>query len=343
VVHKQGLSRSDEGPTRHSRAVDERCLRHASVLVCSPSRLGKEGSKTLPTMNLILLLAADWVEREEDGEEAVSVVDEGEGGGRDGQGSSAVAAEDNCAPPSPPLQGTPQRSACRIVTGVVTLADARRVGHLRTVIRAVVGDTLKVGELNGLVGTAVVEGITPESFRLRVRLATLPPPPSPVTLILALPESTVFAQVLHQVTVLGVKTVYVIGAAGVPTTWWGAHILQRDSIAETLTLGLEQTIDTLLPAVHLRQDTARFMKSELPGLLASSRGLMLARQPGDEVKLDQCHQTTDPVTLLVGPAANFTLEEEQQFHELGFTSVSFGPRALHVTAAVHALVGRLTL
>mmetsp|Transcript_4494 Transcript_4494/g.11477 ORF Transcript_4494/g.11477 Transcript_4494/m.11477 type:complete len:262 (+) Transcript_4494:240-1025(+) len=261
-------------------------------------------------MNLILLWARDWIERT----------------GPPAGGDGAAAGGEGTA-----------------VIGVAVLADARRVGHISRVIKPVVGDTLKVGEVDGMVGTAVVDGISEHKYTLHVKLDRPPPPPSPVTLVLALPERTTFTQILHQVTVLGVKAVYVIGAAAVPQTWWGAHQLQRDSIADTLTLGLEQTIDTALPRVHLRQDTARFMASELPDLLKVSKGLLLQRQPGEAISLAHVHTTVDPVTLIVGPAANFTPEEEAAYCELGCELVSFGPRALQVTAAVHALVGRLTL
>ena len=63
--------------------------------------------------------------------------------------------------------------------------------------------------------------------------------------MLALPERTVFTQVLHQVTVLGVKRVYVIGAAAVPASEWCAHQLQREAIAETLTFGEKLLVEDL--------------------------------------------------------------------------------------------------
>eukprot|EP00035_Acanthoeca_spectabilis_P019687 m.429268 g.429268 ORF g.429268 m.429268 type:complete len:296 (+) comp16981_c0_seq1:855-1742(+) len=295
-------------------------------------------------MNLILLRGGDWVERtdEEGDDQGGPAVTADAAPLSDARSSASEANSEPGGVCASTIQvAGPQAES--VVVGVALLTDERRVTHIHTVIKAAVGDTLKVGEVDGLMGTAVVLAGSHESYRLRVRLSVLPPPPSPVTLVLALPERTVFTQVLHQVTVLGVKRVYVIGAAAVPASEWGAHQLQREAIAETLTLGLEQTIDTTMPRVYLRQDTARFVRSELPELLAESRGLMLARQPGETVQLDECHKTTEPTTLLVGPLANFTEVEEQRFQELGFKPVSFGPRALQVTAAVHALVGRMTL
>lgn len=190
-------------------------------------------------MNLILLWPEDWTEKEEEGDDkAVENRDE----------SGAHAAQETTA--SATGGGT---SRTRTVRGSAVLADDRRVGHVRNVIRAQVGDSLKVGEVDGLIGTATVTVLAHDRVVLDVRLTQPPPPPSPVTLVLALPEKTTFAHVLHQVTVLGVKRVYIVGAAAVPGSWWGSHVLRRDSIREMLTLGLEQTIDTLMPEVHLRQ------------------------------------------------------------------------------------------
>lgn len=187
-------------------------------------------------MNLILLWPEDWKEREEEGE---NKVDE----------SGAHAAQETTSS----VTGTGSSRHAHTVRGSAVLADDRRVGHVRNVIRAQVGDSLKVGEVDGLIGTATVTVLAHDRVVLDVRLTLPPPPPSPVTLVLALPEKTTFAHVLHQVTVLGVKRVYVVGAAAVPGSWWGSHVLRRDSIREMLTLGLEQTIDTLMPVVHLRQ------------------------------------------------------------------------------------------
>eukprot|EP00038_Savillea_parva_P013773 m.212532 g.212532 ORF g.212532 m.212532 type:complete len:312 (+) comp26155_c0_seq1:210-1145(+) len=310
-------------------------------------------------MNLILLQAKDWVERSEDAGSAEGIPDSTppntSGDVPSAQGDGPASASVSASAPS--ATHTPLQPA---VTGVVIVSDARRTTHMRTVLRAAVGDVLKVGEANGLIGTGTLESITTShtdgdgaeaseasastsAYRLRVRLSHLPPPPSPVTVVLALPEKTVFVQILHQLTVLGVKRLYIIHADAVPASWWGSHALQRDALADTLTLGLEQTIDTTVPKVHLRQDTERFLATELPQLLATSRGLILAQQPGERVDLDPCHPTSDPVTLVVGPSANFTDKEQETFMSLGCKPVSFGPRALHVTAAVHALVGRMTL
>ena len=224
-------------------------------------------------MNLILLWPEDWTEREEEGEEAVETGGAGvcHGGGRRGHAASgadlgqhdspseskAGAGGAGSLPTGQPSDGAGLVVATtRAVCGVAVLADDRRVGHVRNVIRSEVGDVLKVGEVDGLIGTATVTTLSHDRVVLAVRLTQPPPAPSSVTLVLALPEKTTFAHVLHQVTVLGVKTVYVVGAVNVNASWWGAHVLRKDSIREMLTLGLEQAIDTTMPTVHLRQVSA---------------------------------------------------------------------------------------
>ena len=58
----------------------------------------------------------------------------------------------------------------------------RRLQHLRQVHRARVGDTLRVGEIGGLIGEAELLEIDDTAAVLAVSLDQLPPPKLPATL-----------------------------------------------------------------------------------------------------------------------------------------------------------------
>eukprot|EP00041_Stephanoeca_diplocostata_P010512 m.166954 g.166954 ORF g.166954 m.166954 type:complete len:265 (-) comp18178_c0_seq1:264-1058(-) len=236
----------------------------------------------------------------------------------------------------------------KIITGDAELRDERRVSHIRDVLRAESGDVLKVGQLGCRIGTATLHfpDDTKTSVLLKdVRLDKVCTPPAPIVLILALPEKDHFTQILHSVTVLGVKKIYLIDADEVSASCWGSHAIQRDALYETMLLGLEQTIDTDIPQVFLRRDVDRFLADELPGIVASSRQALM---------LDSSAATTPahmggvvdgagPTTLLIGPANNFTAREQTQYQALGFERISFGRRVVPLVAAVRALVGRWSM
>jgi 16S rRNA U1498 N3-methylase RsmE len=129
-----------------------------------------------------------------------------------------------------------------------------------------VGDKLQVGEADGNMGSGEVELITAGTskdvaalIRLRVILDASPPPPSPVTVAVALTRSKTFPKILETLTVLGVKKIYILNTARVEPGYWHTHTLQPEAIRERLTLGLEQTVDTIYPDVILCKSLDRFI------------------------------------------------------------------------------------
>ena len=55
----------------------------------------------------------------------------------------------------------------------------RRAEHIRTVLRAKVGDRLRVGRLGGLLGEGTVRRVDEAGVELAVVLTQQPPPPLP--------------------------------------------------------------------------------------------------------------------------------------------------------------------
>ena len=67
----------------------------------------------------------------------------------------------------------------------------RRLRHVLEVHRAAAGDELRVGLLGGGIGTGRVLLLTPEVLEMEVHLDRTPPPPLPLTFILALPRQRI--------------------------------------------------------------------------------------------------------------------------------------------------------
>jgi RsmE family RNA methyltransferase len=80
------------------------------------------------------------------------------------------------------------------------------------------------------------------------------------------------------------------------------------------------------------------VKEELPATLAGKTALLA--DPGGET---QCPRAvTGPVVLAIGPEGGFIDREVATFREIGFTTVSLGPRILRVETALAYLIGKLS-
>jgi 16S rRNA (uracil1498-N3)-methyltransferase len=213
----------------------------------------------------------------------------------------------------------------------------RRQAHVLDVHRAQVGETLRVGLLNGQRGTGRITGLSGDALEMEVTLNQPPPAPLPLTLLLALPRPKSLKRVLQAVTAMGVKRIVLMNAWRVEKSFWESPVLRAETLREQMVLGLEQACDTLLPEIMLRPRFKPFVEDEVPALLRDTRAL-LAHPPA----VRPCpRHACEPVTLAVGPEGGFVAYEVERLEAQGFEAVSLGERILRVEHAVPALLGRL--
>ncbi|SHF97054.1 RNA methyltransferase, RsmE family [Microbulbifer donghaiensis] len=213
----------------------------------------------------------------------------------------------------------------------------RRFQHIQEVHRAAVGDQLRVGLLNGRIGTGEIITLTDDAIELQVELQRSPPAALPMTLILALPRPKMLKRVIQHVTALGVKKLFLINAYRVEKSYWQTPWLAEDKLREQCLLGLEQAVDTQLPQIELRKRFKPFVEDELPHIAAGSQMLVAHPVTDTPCPVDVSAQTT----LAVGPEGGFIPYEVEKLQEAGFASVHLGPRILRVETALPVLLGRL--
>ncbi len=220
----------------------------------------------------------------------------------------------------------------------VVLRD-RRFNHVTQIHRAQLQDELRVGRIDGLMGTALVTRIDESEIELSVNLHREPPPPLNLTLFLALPRPKFLAKVLQTVTSLGVKEIYLINSYRVEKVYWSCQQITPEEIRRACLLGLEQAKDTKLPRVHLRPLFKPFVEDELPSLINGAEALVA--HPVAEV---ECPRgiTERPIALAIGPEGGFIDYEIEKLNRAGFRSVRLTSRILKVETAVATLIGRLT-
>ena len=220
--------------------------------------------------------------------------------------------------------------------GKVQLRD-RRFQHIRTVLAAQPGQQLKVGLLNGNLGKGIVTRLNTQDVELDVALETTPPPPTPISLLLALPRPKALRRILQSTTALGIKQIILINSYRVEKSYWQSPFLQAKALEEQLCLGLEQAADTLLPEVLLRPRFKPFVEDELPALTNQTHCLL-----ADPYTATACPANcTNPTWLAVGPEGGFIPYETECLEHAGFQKVQLGSRILRVETAVSALLGRL--
>ncbi|RYY75705.1 MAG: 16S rRNA (uracil(1498)-N(3))-methyltransferase [Gammaproteobacteria bacterium] len=220
---------------------------------------------------------------------------------------------------------------------LIAIRDQRRLQHIKQVHQIQIGDTLKLGIINGNIGSGRVETFNESEIHLAVSLTKAPPKPLPVTLVLALPRPKMLKRTLQTIATLGVKKVYLINSYRVEKSYWQTPLLDESAITEHLLIGLEQGCDTQLPEIHLIKRFKPFVEDDLANIVGTSRALVA--HPYTELP---CPAQIDyAITLAIGPEGGFIPYEIDLLEKCGFTPVNLGERIMRVETVVPYLLGRL--
>ena len=213
----------------------------------------------------------------------------------------------------------------------------RKLDHILSYIKPAVGDTLRTGVLNGLMGEGVVIDAGDKRLVLDLAMRDHPPAPLPLRLILAMPRPKVLNRVLQHVTSMGIKEIYIIKTWRGEKSYWGSPVIDPENLRSQMMLGLEQGKDTVMPVIQIRKRFKPFVEDELPSIIKD--GLALVSHPEAESACP--HRVDLPVTLALGPEGGFIPYEIDALQDIGFKAVSLGARILRVETALPFLIGRL--
>ena len=221
--------------------------------------------------------------------------------------------------------------------GRITLGE-RRAAHIREVLRAQPGDTLRVGLLDGPRGTATVAAVAPEGVTLQCAWDGGPPEPPRVDLLLALPRPKVLRRLWAQLAALGVGRILLTNAARVERVYFDTHVLQPEIYRPLLIEGLQQAQDTRLPEVSVHKQLKILVEDQLDGLFPDS--LRLVAHPAVRLPLADAlpGRYAGRLLLAVGPEGGWTPYELDLLTRHGFLPVSLGLRTLRSDTACVALL-----
>jgi len=225
----------------------------------------------------------------------------------------------------------------------VTLTG-RRAEHIRKILRSTIGDSVRVGMINGRLGTGCILKMDDNNIILQVALTTEPPTSPPTDLILAVPRPIMLKRVLAQAASMGVNRIFLINANRVEKSFFSSTLIQNNAFTEPLLRGLEQAIDTKMPEVSVHSRFRPFVEDFLPELLSDCPIRLIAHPEGNRTIAQAAGGLlAQRAVLAIGPEGGWVDFEMQRFKEQGFAPFSLGPRILRVDTAVPALLAQLSL
>lgn len=213
----------------------------------------------------------------------------------------------------------------------------RRLEHLRRVHRAIAGDTLRVGEIGGMIGEARILEIDDQAAVLDVTLNHPPPEKLPLSLVLALPRPKMLRRILRNIAEFGVGELHLINSYRVEKSYWQSPVLADANAREYLLQGLEQARDTRIPVVVKHKRFKVFVEDVLPGMVAGKTALLA--HPGDHALCPQAG--AGETVLVIGPEGGFIPYEISSLQASGCETVSLGTRILRVENALTYALGKL--
>lgn len=226
----------------------------------------------------------------------------------------------------------------------VTFHGDRRCRHLNEVLRSRSGDTVRIGLLNGPLGTGRILAISPREAVLETSWQQNAPALPTVDLLLALPRPIMLRRILAQAAAQGAGRIFLINAGRVEKSFFNSSLLRNRGYEEYLRHGLEQSMATRLPQISVHPRFRPFVEDQLPEMAGDYSHLLLAHPEAGEM----LPQAAPPplagrVLLALGPEGGWLDFEVEKLRQQLFRPFSMGPRILRLETAVCALLAQIDL
>lgn len=213
-----------------------------------------------------------------------------------------------------------------------------RLQHVITVLASKAGDSLTVGLVNGNMGTALITTLDKKELHLQFILDKTPPPPLPLTVVLALPRPKMLRRIVHNIAEFGIKELHLIHSYKVEKSYWQTPWLDDAQINAFLLNGLSQAKDTALPKVFLHKRFKPFVEDTLP-LIIDNKEAFIAHPYCDE---PMPAASSNERVIVIGPEGGFTPYEVDLIRQQGVKAIQMGARIYKVENALTLLSCQLS-
>ncbi|MGK0442689.1 MAG: RsmE family RNA methyltransferase [Pseudohongiellaceae bacterium] len=218
----------------------------------------------------------------------------------------------------------------------LVLSD-KRFQHIRNIHRSKTGDSVRLGKINGDMGTGTILTIDEQQVEIDVTLSHSAPEKLPLKIVLALPRPKMIRRIFRTAAELGVSELIIINSYKVEKSFWQSPALNEDNIYDYLLDGLQQAKDTVMPKISFHKRFKPFAEDILPDLSSNTKKLLAHPGIGELCPL----AINEPITLAIGPEGGFIPYEVEKFLAAGFEGIHLGPRILKVENALTVLTAKL--
>jgi RsmE family RNA methyltransferase len=225
-------------------------------------------------------------------------------------------------------------------SGEVTLRDAR-AAHLRHVLKATPGQPIRIGLLDGPLGTAIVSSSEREHVSMSCTFEGTVPERPRVDLLLALPRPKVLRRLWAQLAALGVGQIILTNAERVERNYFDTHVLAPACYRPLLVEGLQQARDTRLPSVSVHRQFRVLVEDDLDSLFGDGLRLVADPRATTTARDTLRSHAGRRVLAAVGPEGGWNEFELRMLERHGFELVGMGRRTLRTDTACIAMLGVL--
>lgn len=226
------------------------------------------------------------------------------------------------------------------VDNTAQITDTAQLAHIKTVLKANVGDTLKIGQLGGYLGMGKIQKLDETCLLTDVCLDIAPPPKLGVTVILALPRPKVLRRLILDMTAFGVGHIILVNSVRTDKSYWSSPLLAR--LDEFIIEGLQQGVDSVPPVITLAKRFKPFVQDELPSLIQHKSAVVF--HPYAQMSFgDFVGQHDLPKVVVIGAEGGFVSYEIELLGGVGVQAITLGDRILRTESAVNAVLGRWML
>ena len=229
------------------------------------------------------------------------------------------------------------------------ITDHRRISHVSEVLRASIGDKIRICLVNVGIGEAKIIELIPQSLRLQ--LLRIPIPlftnnyHSKIHLMLGLSRPPTCRKILEHATSLGVSSFNFFKAELSEKSYADSKIFKDNAYLTQLYDGLSQSgIYHQLPTCSVHHHIPKkIIDSD------SSSSLKLILHPHSSFSIFDLNSKIDKfnnvknIYLAIGPERGWTNGEREYFLGLGFQEISISQSILRVEIATFVILGQIEL
>lgn len=221
--------------------------------------------------------------------------------------------------------------------------DDFRAEHIREVLRAREGQRIRVGMLNGPLGSGQVVSATEDAVTLACDFEHEVPPRPCLDLVLAVPRPKSLRKLLPEVVAFGVDRIVLLRTWRVAKPFLSVSLLQPEQYRPLLREGMMQGRHTHEPQVWVEPLFKPFVEDRAGTLFANSTHRIVAHPGATKSMAALRIRPEDRVVAVIGPEGGLLPYEVDAFEAQGFEPVRMGPTPLRVETACVALMAQIEL